>query len=336
MKNIFKITVFALSFVFIFCACKGNTEYVESNTSSVTQSGSTDSDVVSSTPVKIEIKRVPDREDLLKGAKEVGKTVTVAGELTDQKYAADIAELQEKLGKYSKDISVTVYSLDNKKALFYNTSKQIFGACTVKAAYTLYACQQMDKGNGALTDTMTYEKKHYEPGTGDMQYSPYGTVFTYETMFYKSMSISDNVGYLMAVDRFGRNEYNSWVSQLGCPSLKIEPTVWSLRTKSKDLAVLWREIYFYFEENAAHSEFLKQSCTNTKDNYATAALSGVDYSHKQGHNRTGDWLSCSDAGIVWKDGSPYVIAVLTNGAGSGTAEKQVMADIINIVHNKLF
>ncbi len=150
------------------------------------------------------------------------------------------------------------------------------------------------------------------------------------------MSISDNVGYLMAVDRFGRNEYNSWVSGLGCPSLQIKPTVWSLRTKSKDLAVIWQEIYFYFEENAEHSSFLKNSCTNTKDNYATAALSNVDISHKQGHNRSGDWLSCSDAGIVWQDGSPYIIAVLTNGAGYGTNEKQIMNDIINIVDNKLF
>lgn len=264
------------------------------------------------------------------------KEIVVSGKLESDEYAAKIAQLQEILNEHRYNISLAVYSVDGGKALAYNTNAEIFGACTVKAAYTLYACKQMEAGNGDLQTPITYSEKHYEPGTGDMQYSSFGTVFTMETALYKSMSISDNVGYLMSVDFFGRDDYNTWIGELGCNSLKIKPTVWSLRTKANDLIKIWCQIYNYFETDTEYSRFLKSSCTNTAGNYATAALSGVDYSHKQGHNSTGDWLSLSDAGIVWKDSNPYIIAILTDAPGPNAYSTSEFSKIIDIVHNNLF
>ncbi|MCQ2450725.1 MAG: class A beta-lactamase-related serine hydrolase [Clostridia bacterium] len=270
--------------------------------------------------------------DILKGMGEVGKSVVCYGELKDEKYSPDIEKLNGILSSYSKNVSVVAYSLDNSKSLCYNTKSGIFAACTVKAAYTLYCLKQMENGKGSLDTQMTYEQKHYETGTGDMQYSAIGTKFNMRTILNKTMSISDNVGYNMAVDYFGRDGYNSWISSLGCSSLQIKPTVWSLHTKAKDLAVIWREIYNYFKTNTEYSKFLYDSCTNTKNNYATASLGGVTYSHKQGNNRTGDWLSYSDAGIVWKENSPYIIVIITDAAGPSAYDAKMMSDVINIIH----
>lgn len=266
----------------------------------------------------------------------VGKTIKVSGKLIDEAYSESISKLQNILDSHKYNISLSVFSVDGSKQLCYNTESGIFGACTVKAAYTLYACKQMEIGNGSFDTEMVYQEKHYEWGTGDMQYSPYGTVFTMETALHKSMSISDNVGYLMSVDYFGRDGYNNWVSELGCDSLKIKPTVWSLKTKSNDLVKIWCEIYNYFETDNQYARFLYNSCTGTAGNYATAALDGVEYSHKQGHNSTGDWLSLSDAGIVWKGDTPYIIAVLTDAPGPNSYSTGEFAKIIDTVHNELF
>lgn len=339
MKNI-KL----LSLIFCLCllltACeKGTTENVSSN------NNSSYSDIVSAPQISIP-ETVSSEQEVLTQSEPTqavipetvnsGKVVTVTGGLQDARYSEKIAELQNILNGYSRNISFSVYAVDGSKALYYNTEAEIFGACTVKAAYTLYACKQMEAGNGNLSVPLTYEEKHYEPGTGDMQYSPFGTVFAMETALNKSMSISDNVGYLMAVDYFGRDGYNAFISEMGCDSLQIKPTVWSLRTKSQDLVKLWCEIYNYFETDTEYSRFLYNSCTNTAGNYATAALSGVDYSHKQGHNSTGDWLSLSDAGIVWKGDNPYIIAILTDAPGPSSYDAGVFAQIIDIVHNELF
>ena len=265
-----------------------------------------------------------------------GKEVVVSGALNDAKYAEKVSELQSILNSHNYNISLSVYSVDGSKGLDYNTETGIFGACTVKAAYTLYACKQIENGNGSLDTQITYEQKHYEYGTGDMQYSPFGTVFSMETALYKSMSISDNVGYMMSVDYFGRDGYNAWIGELGCESLKIKPTVWSLKTRANDLVKIWCEIYNYFGTDTEYSRFLYDSCTNTAGNYATAALSDVDYSHKQGHNSTGEWLSLSDAGIVWKGDNPYIIAILTDAPGPNSYSAGEFARIIDMLHNDLF
>ena len=274
-------------------------------------------------------------DDLLLTMADCGEEITAMGDLQNPEYAEALSELEAVLQGYNRNASVVAYSLDNRKALGYNTQAGIFGACTVKAAYTYYCCLQLDNGVATLDTQRVYKREHYEPGTGDMQYSPFGTIFTVRTMLDKSMRISDNVGYLMAVDYFGRDGYNSWIGAKGCDSLKIKPTVWSLYTKARDLAVVWREMYNYFGSDAEHAQFLYNSCTNTDDNYATAALEGVTYSHKQGHNRSGDWHSLSDAGIVWGE-KPYIIAIVTDAPGPSSYDAEVFAKIINIIDGKLF
>lgn len=274
-------------------------------------------------------------DDLLGKITDFGKTVIGYGDLSNEEYKTTLLELEDVLDNYNKSISVVAYSLNNTKALAYNTEKALFCACTVKAPFSLFSCLEMDKGNGSLDTKMKYEKKHYEPGTGDMQFSPVGTIFDMKTIIHKSMSISDNVGYFMQVDYFDRVKYNTWISNLGAPSMQIKPTVWSLKAKSKELALSWREIYNYFISGAEHAQFLYSTCTNTADNFATAGLEGVDYSHKPGFNGGSEWPSYCDAGIVWNGQGSYIIVILTNTSGKTSAGAKVMKDIIQIVHNKL-
>lgn len=352
-----KIISILICILFVFCSC-GNIGVISSSEiASVVSIEPSSSNVSSSSsqattgneskqpPVSSEItlstkpytvESVGDT-DLLSLITDHGTSVIGYGELKNESYNSALKELESVLDNYSREISVVCYSLNNKKALSYNTNARLFCACTVKASFNLFACKEMDKGVASLDTVMTYEKKHYEPGTGDMQYSSYGTKFNMKTILHKSMSISDNVGYLMSVDYFGREKYNTFAENLGISSLKIKPTVWALKAGTKDLAITWREIYKYVNSNAKHAEFLYSTCTNTPDNYATLAL-GEKYtiSHKQGHNNTADWPSYSDAGIVWKGNDAYVIAVITNSLGPNSESRKVMADTIKIIDEKLF
>ena len=330
MMKILKILPLLLALCLLFgCAATPKVN----NSSDPVSSEATSSAVVSSEPEPSEPQ--VDYGDLLAGMPEFGKELLAYGELGSDEYGEALSRLSDLLSNYKREISVVAYSLDGSKALGYNTKATLFCACTVKAPYTLYCCKQMDVGVGSLDTEMVYEKKHYEPGTGDMQYSSFGTSFPLRTALDKSMRISDNVGYLMSVDYFGRDGYNEWIESLGCPSLKIKPTVWSLRAKALELAVAWREIHSYFESDAAHAQFLYNSCTNTAGNYGTAALDGVSYSHKQGHNRSGDWHAYSDAGIVWKEGAPYIYVILTDAPGPSDYDAGVFVDIMKIIHNEL-
>ena len=213
----------------------------------------------------------------------------------------------------------------------------MFCACTVKAAYVYYCLLEMEKGNGSLTEMLQYKSEHYESGTGDLQYSPVGTMFSMETVLNKTLTVSDNVGYRMLVDRFGREGYNTWIEELGCPTLKIHPTVWSLKASARDLAVLWKEIYEYLETETDLAKFFSSICTDTGSDYATQSLENVHFSHKSGHNGSGDWHAYSDAGILWNDGEPYVYAILTDAPGLYSATgKNLMVSAMDIIHGELF
>ena len=338
-----RILPFLICLTLIFCSCSNNPQDNSSLISSETISElPLSSESVSSEPPYNSVKPYTVEYsdsfgDLLSQITDHGATVNRYGELKDEKYSAAITELEAVLDDYSREISVVCYSLNNKKAISYNTNARLFCACTVKAPFNLFACMEMDKGVATLDTKMTYQKKHYEPGTGDMQYSSYGTEFDMRTILHKSMSISDNVGYLMSVDYFSREKYNAFAENLGINSLKIKPTVWALKAGTRDLAVSWREIYKYVNSNAKHAEFLYSTCTNTPDNYATLAL-GDKYtiSHKQGHNNTADWPSYSDAGIVWKGNDAYIVAVITNSLGPTGESRAVMANAIKIIDEKLF
>ena len=274
--------------------------------------------------------------DLLGLISDHDKTLTPYGDLKKDEYSDALTRLDEVFKGYNKNVAFVALSLNDSKAVSYNTQELIFPASMIKAAYALYCCQQMELNNISLDTKMVYEKKHYEIGTGDMQYSPIGTEFDLRTIISKTMSISDNVGYLMMTDYFGRDGYNQWITELGAPSLQIKPTVWCLKANAKEWALVWKEIYNYFETDSEYAQFLYDCCTNTAGNFATAGLEGAKYSHKQGHQRSGDWHSYSDAGIIWKENKNYIFVLLTDAPGPSNYEAQFFKDIMNIVDGELF
>ncbi len=276
------------------------------------------------------------KEDLLGLIADHGEDLVCYGDLTDSQYSDSLARLNEVLKGYNKNVAFVAYGLDDYKAVSYNTEALIFPASMIKSAYALYCCKRMEAEGISLDTKMVYEKKHYEIGTGDMQYSPIGTEFDLRTIISKAMSISDNVGYLMMVDYFGREGYNQWITELGAPSLQIKPTVWCLRANAKEWALVWREIYNYFGTDSEYARFLYDCSTNTAGNFATAGLESPIYSHKQGHQRSGDWHSYSDAGILWKENKNYVFVILTDAPGPSSYEAQFFIDIMNIVDSELF
>lgn len=278
----------------------------------------------------------PDYGDLLLKTEEHGKDLVPAGALLDEKYASDLGDLEKVLDGFGYNVSLVIYSLDGQKALSYNTEKTMFCACTVKAPYVLYCLYEMEKNDISLDMKLKYKSEHYESGTGDMQYSPVGTEFTLETIIDKTLGISDNVGYRMLVDYFGREGYNKWIAEMGCPSLQISPTVWSLKAKALELAIVWREMNGYFKSDRKYADFLYSVCTDTGSDYATQSLGKVHTSHKSGHNGSGKWLSYSDAGILWQENGDYIYAIVSDAPGIfSSAGANMMKAAMEIIHNKL-
>lgn len=246
----------------------------------------------------------------------IEKKIKLYGDLEESEELAEMADI---LGSYKKNISFVAMSLKGNKAIAYNTKQGYFSACTIKIAYILSCCKQIDEGAADKDTLLTYKKKHYHDGSGQIRKEEFGTKYTIEYLIKQSLYISDNVAYAMLIDYFGFDYYNKMIAELGCSSLKLYD-MWARSAKVKDFVILWNEVYNYFQSKTKMAKLMKDACTNTPFNYGTRTL-GVSYSHKSGDN-FGASAAYNDAGIVWGD-KPYIYVIFTNSEGKEKDEKTV-------------
>lgn len=100
---------------------------------------------------------------------------------------------------------------------------------------------------------------------------------------------------------------------------------------ARDLAIVWRELYFYFQTETDMANLYYRACTNTPFNYATVYLT-EKYSHKSGDN-FGTNAVYNDGAIIWAD-RPYVITILNNSEGE-PKDEALVGNIVKIINDSL-
>ena len=249
----------------------------------------------------------------------------------DPETAEALQEIQTLLDGYNKRVSFCAYALDGSRAITYNCEEKYFSACTVKAGFLLYCCLAIEQGLASKDEVMYYQEKYYHKGSGKIKYSPYGTPYTIEYLIQECLRISDNVAYEMLSAYFGHTGYNEMIDTLGLDRLRLGSSIWSYNMTARDLAIIWRELYFYFQTDTDMANHYYDSCTNTPFNYATIYLK-ERYSHKSGDN-FGKNAVYNDGAIVWAD-RPYVIAILNASEGE-PADEALVGNIVKCINDNL-
>lgn len=236
---------------------------------------------------------------------------TVVVNNTDYVIPAELLQkLSNKITQANDDLSFYVVDLNTYATIGYNIDREMNAACVVKAAYCLYVFQQIENGNGSLNEKLTFEARHYYPGSGTIKNSSFGTTFTLQEVLYRTIHISDNCGYYMLVDRFGRDGYNSWLDSLGVKYLHLlrSTSNWT-SVSTRDLAIIWNEIYSYYQTGSSNAKIMFQYFLNAQHNYLKVQLPNYLVAHKSGWTET----SFNDAGIVLEhNDGPYLIAILSS------------------------
>lgn len=249
----------------------------------------------------------------------------------DPETAEALRQIRELINGYDKRVSFCAYALDGSRAITYNCEEQYFSACTIKAGFLLYCCLAIEQGLTSKDEVMYYQEKYYHGGSGKIKDSPYGTPYTLEYLIGQCLSISDNVAYEMLSAYFGHTGYNEMIRTIGVERLTMSSSIWSHRMTARDLAIIWRELYFYFQTNSSMANLYYKSCTNTRFNYATVYLK-EDYSHKSGDN-FGKNAVYNDGAIIWAD-RPYVIAILNNSEGE-KQDEVLVGTIVKLINDYL-
>ena len=249
----------------------------------------------------------------------------------DETTAEVLEQMREMIDKYDKRVSFCAYALDGSRAITYNCEEQYFSACTVKAGFLLYCCLAIEQGLASADEVMYYQEKYYHGGSGRIKDSAYGTPYTLRYLIQQTLSISDNVAYEMLSAYFGHTGYNRMIETLELDRLTLGSSIWSRRMTARDLAIVWRELYFYFQTHTDMANLYYNACTNTPFNYATVYLK-EKYSHKSGDN-FGANAVYNDGAIIWAD-RPYVIAILNNSAGE-KQDIELVGTLVKLINDYL-
>lgn len=260
---------------------------------------------------------------------ERNKLVLAGVDTEDPQIAEGIAKLDEIYASYKKTTGFFAYSLDGKRAVAWNCENEFFSACTVKTGFILYCCLAIDQGLADKDTVMYYESKYYHGGSGYIKNCEYGTSFTIERLIYLSLNVSDNIAYEMLTAFFGHEGYNQMMADFGCERLQLGSSIWSYKMNAHDLAVLWRELYFYFQSDSYMANLYRKATFNTKYNYATKSID-YDYNHKSGDSQARNPV-INDGAIIWAE-HPYVVAILNSSMGE-RADDVAVATTVKIIND---
>ena len=262
--------------------------------------------------------------------------ITYWGKYSDEQIKT-LKEIEDLIAFYHLPISVMGITLDGWNTFSYNAYQTYFSACTIKAPYVLSVLKYMEKNGISLDTKLKYEKKHFLEGTGNIQYSSFGTEYTIRYLINQALSISDNVAYNMLNDHFGNQIHDEYMIELGCPSLVLVPAgIWAVNSNVRDFAVCWQEICRYFDTGSEYAMCMKDACTNTGYNYACLNMTEWSYSHKSGDNYDETPRDAhNDVCVIWKE-RPYILAIFSEADYRDSQTCDIITQIANKVHYSLW
>lgn len=266
-------------------------------------------------------------------------------------------ERAELLSNLSKDItdylsgkpgrySVMYINMDNGETVAYKAEIPMVAASSVKIAYNTCLYKKFSENAFSMEEEMAYNSAayptgDYEAGTGTIQNSANGTLYTIREVSRLSIRISDNCATNMVLRKLGgidkvNDEFMSPISSVVNYRKQVSYTDYSgaqqngrHRTSAQDLAKYTAELYRLYSENKDVYEGLIEDLCNTEYDWGIPAglPSGTRVAHKIGFNTA--YATHNDVGIVFGP-EDYILCVMTESGNAETAKADI-AEISRMV-----
>ncbi len=227
-----------------------------------------------------------------------------------------------------------VYVRDLKGGYGYgvNPDEIFFGASVMKIPLMVAVYRKMDEGEFSFNDTFATEPGDWAGGAGWLQWEEPGTSHTVEDYLLMMMTQSDNVATNVLLRLVGGPEYvNEVASSLGASDTVLNQKITSERaavpaldnwTTPRDMAKILNSIA---TGEAASRESSREMIDLMRQNHLQSSLEdglpeGVEVANK------GGWLYkvYDDAGIVFHEDRPYVIAIFSKHGSEDVEEGKAL------------
>lgn len=231
-----------------------------------------------------------------------------------------LAGVTEAFRGFSGTWSVAVIDLTTGNRWSVKGDLRYHPASTIKMPVTLYAMTQQKAGRLKWSDVIQYTEADFEsPGGGAFETSPFGGWYPVENLVNRSLIYSNNVAVNMLGRHLGWQNVRDWTKTIG-GELYREADASPSTTALNELN-WWRHLYQVSLDDPKTAALILDPLSKVEfDGRIAAGLpSGLRFVHKFG-SLDGNY---HDGGIVWADGAPYALVIMTNGAEVDEAETYI-------------
>jgi beta-lactamase class A len=218
--------------------------------------------------------------------------------------------------------ALEVLDLSTGYRVGFNAGSSMPAASTIKVPVMVAVFRELADGKFDLTHRVTLLARDKDWGSGELCDAPAGSTYAVSTLLDKMIEISDNTATNMLIRLVGLHAINTTMLDLGLEHTRLKDDVrtegWSiraeLRTSPHDLVRLLammarRQLIDEWSSN----EMVTILEGNEFNSLLPASIpEDVTIAHKTGSL----YDTLNDAGIVYADNGPYVIAVMTTGLPS--------------------
>ena len=198
-----------------------------------------------------------------------------------------------------------------------NASANLPAASTIKIPVMIEVFRQFEGGNIDLNTVVHLEQRDRDWGWGDMADAPRGTSRTVKQLLWLMITQSDNTATNMLIRLVGRANINATMARLGMRDTHLgndirsetESIRYALRTSPSDMVAMLDKIARErMIDGWSSRQMLAILSGQTHNGLIPMTLpAGVRIAHKTGSLHD----TLNDVGIVYENGEPYVIAVMT-------------------------
>ncbi|TVQ56420.1 MAG: serine hydrolase [Spirulina sp. DLM2.Bin59] len=246
-------------------------------------------------------------------------------------------QINEAIAPYSGRVGVFILDLDKGDYVNVRGRESFMAASTIKLPLLAIFYQQVDQGRINLDEPLTMTAELRAPEAGNMQFSPVGTQFSALETATRMITISDNTGTNMVIDRLGGNDtLNEQFKRLGLNQTKLAnwlPDIPGTNTTSPiDLA----NVLIGLEQGKWVSMRSRDRMLHTLSHVTNRHLlprglgPGATIAHKTG--TLGKVLA--DVGLVdTPKGNRYIIAVIVERPHGDPQAQTLIQNISRLAYN---
>jgi len=222
-----------------------------------------------------------------------------------------INELYSLMRAHGADAGFLYYNPQNGGSVEYNADERFSSGSIIKAVYarSILGAEIDLSAEYEMTEELLnsqYERVNDEP---------VGTMFTAEELIRAAIAESDNTAYKMLYHYIGYTDFNEYAKSLSLPQRMTDDNYW-FRMTARQTASYFKDIYYFIDQHVNGT--LMEECMENAEyrEMFSAALPDKTVAEKYGYLPQADFYTLGDAGIIYGDGSAYVLVVYVRGTGS--------------------